>query len=186
MYQYVVSYVSKLSLNKYQSQLENFNYDQFSAKNESQVYYLRTLSVVYFDCELIRRFKNNLKNLTRNDANLFVILNRLGQLYGLYRLEPNLSLLYEANFFAPIHRNALTIVRESILRLCNQLKNEMVSLVDVFAPPDFVLNSSLGYSDGRIYEHIFEALSKNPNSYDRADWYKEFTENKPKLNNSKL
>jgi len=186
LYQYLVSYLSKVSFEKLQTQLESFNYDQFCAKNESQVYFLRTLSIVYFDCELIRRYRNNVKNLTRNDVNLSVLLDRLGQLYGFYRLEPNLSLLYEANYFLPVHRNALTIIKEKILKLCNQLKTEMVSLVDVFAPPDDILNSSLGYSDGRIYDHIFDALSKNRNSYERAEWYKEFTENKPKLNNSKL
>lgn len=137
MMQHATCYVTKISLNKYQKQLENFNYDQFRAKNVSNVYYLRTLSVLYFDCEVMRRFKNNLKGMSRNDPNLTEILNRLGLLYGLYRLEPNLSLLYESNYFHPIHQNALTIIREKILILCNLLKKEMVSLVDV---------SSINYS----------------------------------------
>lgn len=189
--QYLVCYVTRISLTKYQQQLENYNYDQFCAKNASNVYYLRTLSIVYFDCEVVRRFNSSLQTLSRTDQAIREILAALGLLYGLFRLEPNLSLLYEANFFQPVHQNALTIIREKILLLCSQLKKEMVSLVDVFAPPDFILNSSLGYSDGRIYEHIFDALSKHRNSFERADWYKEFTENKPKLKiptlqNSKL
>lgn len=191
MLQYLVCYVTRTSLNKYQEQLENFNYDQFCAKNASNVYYLRTLSIVYFDCETVRRFNSSLRNLTKVDAAIRDVLAALGLLYGLFRLEPNLSLLYEANFFQPVHQNALTIIREKILLLCGELKKEMVSLIDVFAPPDFILNSSLGYSDGRIYEHIFDALSKHRNSFERADWYKDFTENKPALkrpplHNSKL
>lgn len=189
--QYLVCYVTRASLNKYQEQLENFNYDQFCAKNASNVYYLRTLAIVYFDCETVRRFNSSIQSLTKVDVGIRDVLAALGLLYGLFRLEPNLSLLYEANFFQPVHQNALTVIREKILQLCGQLKKEMVSLVDVFAPPDFILNSSLGYSDGRIYEHIFDALSKHRNSFERADWYREFTENKPvlkrpPLHNSKL
>lgn len=34
--------------------------------------------------------------------------------------------------------------------MCLELKDDAVSLVDVIAPPDFVLNSALGRSDGEV------------------------------------
>lgn len=40
-------------------------------------------------------------------------------------------------------------IREAILSLCRELKPEAVSLVDAVAPPDFILNSPIGKSDGQ-------------------------------------
>ena len=42
------------------------------------------------------------------------------------------------------------IIREAILRLCGELKDDAVSLVDVIAPTDFILNSPIGASDGEV------------------------------------
>ncbi|KAK9504681.1 hypothetical protein O3M35_010955 [Rhynocoris fuscipes] len=46
-------------------------------------------------------------------------------------------------------------ISEGIIELSLELKSEMVALVDSLAPPDFVLNSVLGYSDGRVSESQF-------------------------------
>jgi acyl-CoA oxidase len=42
------------------------------------------------------------------------------------------------------------IVREAILRLYHMLKDNAVTLVDVLAPTDFILNSPIGASDGEV------------------------------------
>ena len=42
------------------------------------------------------------------------------------------------------------LIQEAILTLCGQLKDDAVSLVDAIAPPDFVLNSPIGLSDGQV------------------------------------
>jgi len=41
-------------------------------------------------------------------------------------------------------------VKGSIIDLCSSLKYEAVSLADAIAPPDFILNSVLGASNGRV------------------------------------
>ena len=41
-------------------------------------------------------------------------------------------------------------LKESILKLCSDLKTNAVSIVDALAPPDFVLNSVLGTADGKV------------------------------------
>lgn len=46
--------------------------------------------------------------------------------------------------------NLSEYVSEGIIHLCEELKPEMVALVDSISPPDFVLNSVLGYSDGKV------------------------------------
>lgn len=41
-------------------------------------------------------------------------------------------------------------IRQTIVRLCAELKNDAVALVDVIAPPDAILNSAIGRSDGNV------------------------------------
>ena len=43
------------------------------------------------------------------------------------------------------------LVKENILLLCSELKPEAIAITDALAPPDFVLNSVLGMSDGKVY-----------------------------------
>ena len=42
------------------------------------------------------------------------------------------------------------MIREAILQLCSELKDDSVSLADAVAPTDFVLNSPIGKSDGEV------------------------------------
>ena len=58
----------------------------------------------------------------------------------------------------------LAIVQHCTLKLCffiqnissglflSQLKDEAVALVDALAPPDFILNSPIGHSSGKVRE----------------------------------
>ena len=42
------------------------------------------------------------------------------------------------------------LIKEAILQLCGALKTDSVALVDAIAPPDFILNSPIGNSDGQV------------------------------------
>lgn len=42
------------------------------------------------------------------------------------------------------------LLKQSILSLLAQLKSEAVTIADALAPPDFILNSVLGTSDGKV------------------------------------
>lgn len=56
--------------------------------------------------------------------------------------------LYEGGFASG--EKPARLVQEAILKLCKELKNDAIALVDVIAPPDFILNSVLGASDGEV------------------------------------
>lgn len=71
--------------------------------------------------------------------------------------------------------SAAEIIRDGVLSLCSSLKPEAVSLVDALAPPDFVLNSALGQSDGQIYKNIQASIFQAPGALARPSWWQEIT-----------
>lgn len=179
-YQFLVCHLLKKSVDKLDSQMHSAQDDQFVAKAQTQVFYLRSLAITFFECDAIQRFVHFLNDTTGVD-NLTGVLRDLGLLYALWSLEKHLSILYEAGFVpretqpgSPF--NLAHNIHETILDLCKRLKDNAVTLADVFAPPDFVLNSSLGCADGKVYEHIFDALTHNKGAFERPDWYKDFVE----------
>lgn len=176
-YQFLVCWLLVKSSEKLNRELTKSG-DAFIARSSTQVYYLRSLAIAYFECDIISRFH---KFYTEDpiEPELKSVLSKLNLLFGLWVFEKHISTLYEANHIPTSFKEPVTTIHESILSLCSNLKDDSVSLVDALAPPDFILNSSLGYSDGRIYDHIWEALIENKDALKRPEWYTEFTDNKP-------
>lgn len=77
------------------------------------------------------------------------VLTKLCSLFGAITLEKRLGDLYGGGY-APPNSNIDGLLREGIIMLCRDLVNNVVALVDVLAPSDFVLNSALGMSDGEV------------------------------------
>ena len=50
------------------------------------------------------------------------------------------------------------LIKEAILQLCGALKTDSVALVDAIAPPDFILNSPIGNSDGQVWVKVFRII----------------------------
>ena len=80
-------------------------------------------------------------------------------------------------------QNSIKTIHETFIKICKDLKKDAVALADVLAPPDFILNSALGHSDGNVYKHMKNHFYSNPDSFGRAEYWKEVTEN---FRNSKL
>jgi acyl-CoA oxidase len=80
------------------------------------------------------------------------VLNKLLIVHTLKFLEENLNLLFEGNY---LQNSSISIwIQNSLIDLCHDLRNEAVALVDVFAPPDHILNSVLGVSDGKVIASV--------------------------------
>ncbi|RWS24161.1 Peroxisomal acyl-coenzyme A oxidase 3-like protein [Leptotrombidium deliense] len=180
-YRFIVCWLLKQSDTKMNVLLKKYNGDIFRARNECQAYYLRSLAIAFFECNVIERFHTFCSEQSIPE-NMRTVLNKMGLLFALWTIEKHLLILYESNYIAvEVSNNMTTSVRETILSLCSQLKDEAVALVDVLSPPDFILNSCIAHSDGRIYEHIFDALSHNKGAFQQPDWFTEFTEKKPQI-----
>ncbi|RUS84931.1 hypothetical protein EGW08_007293 [Elysia chlorotica] len=160
--------------------------DPFTARNDSQAYYCRSLALAYIEHTVLERF---VKTITEKDGEqtpqeLRPVLQRLAALYGLWSMEKHLATLYQGGYVSG--GEAPRIIREAILTLCQQLKPDAVSLVDALAPPDFILNSPIGASDGQIYKNLYGAMIQGSKTLERAEYWQEAVTPAPRLPMAKL
>lgn len=168
-YKWLVCYLLKTSEEKY-SMLQSEGQCQFSARNNSQAFCMRELAVAYIEHTIVDAFQNFINDL--KDPQLALVLQRLNTLFGLWSLEKRLGDLYGGGYCAG--ENPKFLMREGILKLCSQLKDDAVALADVIAPPDIALNSILGCSDGQVYKKLYQSFLHSPGNMQRAPWWKEF------------
>lgn len=136
----------KKSYEKEKSILQRGGIENFEARNEIQVYHAKSLAIAYIQHFILFKFIEVIKETT--EPELKAVLLKLFSLYGLWSLEKHLGILYQGGY-ASGEKPAM-LVQEAILSLCKELKNDAIALVDVIAPPDFILNSVLGASDGEV------------------------------------
>ena len=140
----------------------------FNAKNESQFYAARTLSLVFIQTTILDRFMEYLNN-GQFEINEKKVLEQLALIYGLWSLEKYIGYLYQFGIFSS--GDQVTKIHKQLLRACKDLTPNAVSLVDVLAPPDFILNSILGNSDGQVYKHLKLAFYTSEDSFGRPSYW---------------
>ncbi|KAM7365948.1 hypothetical protein PAMP_015424 [Pampus punctatissimus] len=150
--------------------------DEFEARNNSQVYYCRSLAIAYIEHNCLQRF-HELTTDQDTPAGLRPVLSKLCALYGLWSLSNHMATLYQGNYLNG--RKPAEWFQMAILTLCSQLKDDAVALVDVFAPPDFILNSPIGNADGQIYKNLWSTVMQGSQVLERPSWWKEFCSDKP-------
>lgn len=141
----------------------------FSARGRARVFGTKAMAVAYIELTVIDWF-NRFVN-SKIESQFRSVLQRLCDLFALWSLEKHLASLYIGGycsgpgFGSSLHRE--------IQCLCDELKPDAVTLSDVIAVPDPILNSALGQSDGQIYKHIFGRMLAAPGSVDRPEWWQE-------------
>ncbi|XP_017771028.1 PREDICTED: peroxisomal acyl-coenzyme A oxidase 3-like [Nicrophorus vespilloides] len=173
MYKWLVVYLLKSSYEKYERSLKESN-DAFWAKNNNQVYYARSLSVAYINHYMLHVFLKRINEA--EDPKVRNVLERLFALYGLFTLERSLGHLYKGGFF--VGEKPATLIQDAVLKLCEDLKNDAVSLIDCIAPDDFLINSFMGKSDGKVYEHLQNELMGGEGNMSKPNWWKEVLHSK--------
>lgn len=126
--------------------LKSQGLDAFETRNNMQVFNAQTLSIVYAQRTIYAVFYNFVMNLP--DSNEKQVLLKLLSMYGCHMVTKNASIFYQGGYFR--HNGQLELYQEAILNLLPLIKDEAITLVDAIAPPDFILNSPLGMSDGNV------------------------------------
>lgn len=174
-YHWLVCYLLHGSYQKFSQEKKSTGSD-FEARNNSQVYYCQPLALVFLEFVVVQQFHDHTHS-SSVPLSLQPVLRRLSMLYGLWSLSQHTALLYQGGYLAG--EQAGRAMQDAILALCVQLKDDAVALVDVIAPPDFILSSPIGKADGELYKNLWTAILQQEGILERATWWPEFPTNKP-------
>lgn len=142
---------------------------QFDARNNSQIFNASQLSMV-FGQRLIFAIAFDKISFLENSPEKIVLLKLLS-LYGANLITKYESFFYQGGYM--IDSTASELYQNGILNLLKDLKNESISLIDVIALPDFAINTTLGMSDGKIYERIEAEMLQGKGVFERPNWWKD-------------
>ncbi|XP_036902383.1 peroxisomal acyl-coenzyme A oxidase 3 isoform X2 [Sturnira hondurensis] len=170
-YEWLVCYLLRESHQKLNQERKSGSGD-FVARSRSQAYCCRPLALAFLELTVLRRFHEYTRQPSVPTP-LQAPLRRLCALYGLWSLSQHTGLLYQGGYCSG--ERAGKLVESAVLELCAQLKDDAVALVDVIAPPDFILDSPIGRADGELYRNLWAAILQGSGALERASWWPEFT-----------
>ncbi|KAK2586248.1 hypothetical protein KPH14_001504 [Odynerus spinipes] len=153
--------------------LKQKGYSHFMVRNDSQLFFARTLSLVYGEHAILKSFIECINQPIWRTKE-YEVLRKLCSLFGSTTLEKRLADLY-AGGYASTNSHIDDMLRQGIIMLCKDLVKDAVSLVDVLAPPDHIMNSPLGMADGNVYKHIEDRLFGDKENLERPTWWREIT-----------
>ncbi|XP_074028511.1 peroxisomal acyl-coenzyme A oxidase 3 [Leptinotarsa decemlineata] len=178
-YQWLVCYLLKSTANKLDDEIKSGK-DLFTAKNDTQVFYAKNLSIAFIQHFFLQRMLVTISKA--EDPAIKNVLTKLFSLFGLWALEKyHLPTLYKGEFV--VGPMASSLIQDSILKLCLDLKNDAVALIDAIAVPDFILNSILGSSDGMVYKRLQDSMYRNQYCMNRPPWWREVVNWKNNITN---
>nr|XP_034968158.1 peroxisomal acyl-coenzyme A oxidase 3 isoform X1 [Zootoca vivipara] len=174
-YKWLVCYLLQESLQKLRSQ-EKCGSGEFEARNNTQVYYCRSLAIAFIEHTVLQRYHDYVHS-SNTPASLQPVLKNICSLYGLWSLNKHMAVLYQGGYASDA--NAGRFVQDAIQNCGSKLKQEAVALVDVIAPLDFILNSPIGRADGELYKNLWSTVLQGNKVLERPSWWSEFCTNKP-------
>jgi acyl-CoA oxidase len=121
---------------------------------------LHNLSRAYSEQILVTTFYNAFSSISNLSQPTPSVLRTCFRLYALYTLDQFAS---SFTMTTAVSAESVYTLQDVILELMAELRPHAVKLVDGWSIPDFVLNSALGRSDGKVYEELFDmAHRRNP------------------------
>uniref|UniRef100_A0A182RJB7 Acyl-coenzyme A oxidase n=1 Tax=Anopheles funestus TaxID=62324 RepID=A0A182RJB7_ANOFN len=166
---WLVAYLLEESYQK-MSMLKEQGKSSFEARNDVQSFFARTLSIAYGERMLLYVFGKFLSNLEAGPERQ--ALERLGSLYGAGTILRHIGVFYQGGYFSA-QPNAMALLQQAVLDLLPAVKQDAIAIVDAVAPPDFIINSPLGMSDGDVYRHMESAIMQAPEALERPKWWRD-------------
>ncbi len=138
--------------------------DQEKASWNSLLVDFWRLSTAHSQSLVVKYFYDALQSDTARqslDSSTASVMRALFQLFSLYTLENAGQEFFASR--AVNGRQLLQIKNKAVLSLMEQIRPHAVRLVDAWQIDDWVLDSSLGRSDGNVYPDLFYRASQlNP------------------------
>ncbi|KAK9511234.1 hypothetical protein O3M35_005831 [Rhynocoris fuscipes] len=165
MYEWLVLHLLRKTYSQYESNVGQ-GLDDFTVRNNIQVYAARTLAIVYTEHFVLEKFVEFAES---QNGQIKQVLCKMSSLFGAWMIEKHLNLFYEGGYC--MNSEAVEFIQAGIVNLCKILKNDAVALVDAISPPDFIINSPLGLSDGNVYKNLEVSLYQNRGTFERPSWW---------------
>ncbi|CAO3614732.1 unnamed protein product [Mucor fragilis] len=125
--------------------------DAYEQCSQSRLYAAKLHSFGY----LFNRFADGVSKVSGNE---YDILIKVCLLYGLYSIEENAGAFLQYEYFTPTQ---IEFVRSSVNKLCKDVRDQAIPLVDSFNLSDYIINSPLGRKDGNVYVHYFDQVKRS-------------------------
>jgi acyl-CoA oxidase len=176
MFEWLLCYILRESYQKLQESLKSGK-DLFQARNDNQAFFSKTLAIVFMEREICERF---IRKISENkDSTLQSAIDRIFYLAALHYLDKHVVLFYQGGYFTGQEGKEVTLIRETILDLCSQMKNDAIGLIDAIAPPDYVLNSALGDSTGLVYKNLYSSMIQSDSAFRPIEYLDQFMKKTP-------
>lgn len=143
--------------------------DMQEAWNNSQVLHLQELAKSYGELVIAREFSDFANVLLEKDKCTGEKVKDLFVLFCVQILQKSIGVYLEG----AITRDQIQLVEGLLISLCESLGDSAVSIIDSIAPPDPLLGSAIGASDGQIYQHLIQATENAPGVYSTPNWVHE-------------
>lgn len=143
---------------------------RFDARNNSQVYGAREMSIIYSEYFCLSRF---IERFNRPDVagEYSKVLKLAFDIYAMRCFDRHMTTFYVGGF---AHGSTFAdLIRTRLLQKCAEFKDSAVAVADALAPPDFALNSIIGKSDGLLYENLQNEFMTNPGAFERPPWWRD-------------
>lgn len=143
---------------------------RFDARNNSQVYGAREMSIIYAEYFCLSRF---VERFQKPDVagEYAKVLKLLFDVYSMRCLDRHMTTFYVGGFaHGPKFAD---MIRTYLLQKCAEVKDSAVSVADALAPPDFALNSVIAKSDGLLYENLQSEFMTNSGAFERPPWWRD-------------
>ncbi|XP_034239534.1 peroxisomal acyl-coenzyme A oxidase 3-like isoform X1 [Thrips palmi] len=168
-YEWLLCWLTKALDNQLQK-LKSAGVDRFTARAEVQAFYAKPLALAYGENNVLCYFWEKIQT-PGIPSEIKCVLERLLVLYGLWGIQRHFVIFYRGGYATG--SQLADLVQEACQTVCNQLKPDIVAIVDAIAHPDAVVKSILGRSDGRIYDHLYDAFMSQQGHMERPAWWRE-------------
>uniref|UniRef100_T1J6M8 Acyl-coenzyme A oxidase n=1 Tax=Strigamia maritima TaxID=126957 RepID=T1J6M8_STRMM len=168
-YNWLICYLLAETLSKLNQEIETGS-SIIDAFNTTHTYHGKSLAIVFSEFLIIRCYFDVLTT-NQPPKDCAPVLLDLGMLYAFWSLERHLIYFCKGNYFPA--NSGIEAIRNNVSTLCLRIKNESIALVDAIAPPDEILNSVLGSSDGQIYKRLVSYFLTGGKNLQRPHWWKE-------------
>ncbi|CAG9322124.1 unnamed protein product [Blepharisma stoltei] len=163
--EYRVNYLIHKCINKLQTNAAKYA-EVIDAWNNTQVFYVQELSKAYGERVMANNLRFMADDVLAKCENTGKAFRKLLHLFIVERIEKSLATYLE---FA-ITPNQADIVRETELELCKELSDHCINIIEAVAPPDKMIGSIIGTSDGQVYQNIINTVESYPDVYKQASW----------------